>query len=107
MKGVLSVLGKKRALDVLDFLESEPRGARFIDVQRWAVNGVPSVTTGLLKDLRQCGAVVRDGSGDLPRYRITDAGKEARTHLHQALAALHGARDKRQPRQDLRRRMGG
>jgi DNA-binding IclR family transcriptional regulator len=92
---VLSVLGKKRALDVLDYLNGEPDGARFIDVQKNAANGVPSSATELLEGLRGCGAVTKDVSRDLPRYRITAEGEVARACLHRALDALNARAGRR------------
>jgi DNA-binding HxlR family transcriptional regulator len=87
-ESVLDVLGRRRALDILDFLDGQSGGARFKEVQEHAANGVPSVAAGLLSSLGRCGAIARDEATGIPRYRLTEGGRVARGCLHQVLDAL-------------------
>ena len=84
----MGILGRRRAIDVMDYLEGKAEGARFKDVQKHAANGVPSIATGLLTALEKCGAVAKDDSNDFPRYRLTRGGESAREFLHRAEDAL-------------------
>jgi DNA-binding HxlR family transcriptional regulator len=87
-KSTLGALGKKRALDVLDFLERRSGGARFGEVSKQVANSVPSAATQLLAELEACGAVTKDMGNDHPRYRLTSGGRIARRKLHEAIKVL-------------------
>lgn len=98
----LSTLGKKRALDVLDFLNDRQGGARFGEISKKVANSVPSSAHHLLAELEACGAVARDTSNDYPRYRLTGGGQVARGCLHEALDALEEERSGRGSRRNSR-----